>query len=81
MYYFTIFMIIAAGAALVIKSEWVYTFIGPIEWAESHLGTEGGTRLLIKLIGIAMILGAFLWVIGALQAIIMAIFKPLFGVL
>ena len=81
MYFFTIFIIIAFGALVVIKSEWIYSFTGPIDWAEAHLGTEGGTRLFIKLIGVLIILGTFMWVTGALQAILLGIFKPLLGVL
>ncbi len=74
MYFLIIIAIIAVGAVLVIKSEAIYRFIGPIEWAEAHLGTEGGTRLFVKLIGLLIIIGALLWVTGGLQAILRAIF-------
>ncbi|MBI2984081.1 MAG: hypothetical protein HYY50_00410 [Candidatus Kerfeldbacteria bacterium] len=76
MTFFIILGVIGLGALLVIKTQWFYNFTGPIDWAEQHLGTEGGTRLFIKLIGIAIILGAFLWVTGGLQAILNGIFKP-----
>ena len=76
MYFVTIILIIAVGAGIVIKSDWIYSFTGPIDWAEAHLGTEGGTRLFIKLIGVLIILGTFLWITGGLQAIILGIFKP-----
>ena len=79
MYLVTIIAIIAIGAALVIKTEWIYSFTGPIDWAEEHLGSEGGTRIFIKLLGVAIILGAFLWVTGFLQHIVLAIFRPLTG--
>lgn len=72
---------IVAGGILVIKSESIFRFIGQIDWAEEHLSSEGGTRLLIKLVGILFILGAFLWVTGGLQAILRTIFKPLVGTL
>ena len=81
MYILLIIAILAVGALLVIKSEWVYSFMGPIDWAEEHLGTEGGTRIFIKLIGIIIILGTFLWVTGGLQAILRGIFRPLNGTL
>ena len=77
MEFLILFIIIAIGAILVIKTEWFYSFIGPIEWAETHIGTEGGTRMFIKLIGILLIGGSFLWITGGLQAILMGIFRPL----
>jgi hypothetical protein len=78
--HFVIYLVlILVGATMVIKSEWIYSFIGPIDWAEEHLGTEGGTRILIKLLGVALILGTFLWITGFLQGIVLAIFRPLTG--
>jgi len=79
MYFVIIIAIIAIGATLVIKTEWIYGFMGPIDWAEEHLGTEGGTRIFIKLLGIAIILGTFLWITGFMQNIVLAIFRPLTG--
>ena len=77
MYLVIIIAIIALGATLVIKTEWIYSFTGPFDWAEDHLGTEGGTRIFIKLIGVAIILGAFLWITGFLPHFILRIFQPL----
>ena len=67
-------LVIGVGSLLVIKTQWIYDFTGPIEWADQHLGTEGGTRLFIKLIGIVIILGAFLAVTGILGGWITGIF-------
>ena len=67
-------LVIGFGSLLVIKTQWIYDFTGPIEWADQHLGTEGGTRLFIKLIGIVIILGAFLAVTGILGGWITGIF-------
>ena len=79
-YFLTIAGIIIAGAVVVVKAEAIYRFMGPVDWAETHLSTEGGTRLLIKLVGLAFILGTFLWITGALQAMLLAIFSPIAGV-
>jgi len=70
---------IAIGCLLVIKTQWIYDFTGPIDWAEQHLGTEGGTRILIKILGVLLILGAFLGVTGILGAMVKGFFGPLFG--
>ena len=59
-------LVIGVGSLLVLRTQWIYDFTGPIDWAEQHLGTEGGTRLFIKLIGVLIILGAFLGVTGIL---------------
>ncbi len=59
-------LVIAVGSFMVVKTQWIYDFTGPIDWAEQHLGAEGGTRLFIKLLGTLLILGAFLGVTGIL---------------
>lgn len=66
--------VIAVGCLMIIKTNWFYDFTGPVDWAERHLGSEGGTRMLIKLIGVLMIAGTFLAITGILQNIILAIF-------
>lgn len=70
---------IAVGALIVIYSEKIFKAFGSIPWADKHLGTEGGSRLFYKLIGIAIILVAFLYMSGTLQDIGNAIFGRLFG--
>ncbi len=79
MKYFLGLLAIALGIVLVIKTEWFVSNFGSIGWAERYLGTEGGTRLAYKLIGIAMIILALLGVTGALGGIIIGIFGGLFG--
>jgi len=48
-------LIIAVGAFLVIKTEWFMTNFGRIAWFEDKLGSEGGSRLGYKLLGIIII--------------------------
>jgi len=45
-------LITAAGALLVVQSEWFLNNFGRIAWFEDKLGSEGGSRLGYKLIGL-----------------------------
>ncbi len=67
------------GSVFVIKSESFLQMTGRIPWAEAHLGMEGGTRLLYKLIGIIIILLSFLYMTGLGTSILKSILAPLFG--
>ena len=58
---------------MVIKTRWIYDFTGPIDWAEQH----GGTHNFIKLLGVVVILGAFLGLTGILGGWLKAIFGGL----
>jgi len=49
------FIIIAAGAMIVIKSEQVLNAFGRIAFFEKYLGTEGGSRLGYKLTGMLVV--------------------------
>lgn len=55
MYIFTGLIIIAGGVFLVLKTEWFINNFGRIAWFEAKLGTEGGSRLGYKLVGIFLI--------------------------
>lgn len=48
-------IVTAAGAGMVIKTEWLVNNFGRIAWFEEKLGAEGGTRLGYKLIGLIAI--------------------------
>lgn len=71
---------IVVGAILVIKTEWFVQNFGTSSWAEAHLGSSGGTRLLYKLIGIAMIVLSLMGMTGLLGEVILGIFGRLFGI-
>ena len=49
------FIILAVGAFIVIKSEAMLNSFGRIEFFERKLGTEGGSRLGYKLVGLLAI--------------------------
>ena len=71
---------VALGALMVIKTEWIIQNFGTSAWAEAKLGTSGGTRLLYKFIGIAIIFVAMLGMTGLLGGVILGIFGRLFGI-
>ena len=79
MSYIISLLVIALGALITIKSEKIYNALGPVAWAEEHLGTEGGSRLFYKLVGMTLIFLAFFYMSGILQSIGLAIFGRLFG--
>ena len=70
---------VVVGALIVMKSEKLYNALGPVPWAEQHLGSEGGSRLFYKLVGLGIIFIAFFYMSGILQSIGLAIFGRLFG--
>ena len=55
------FIVLAVGALIVVKSEAMLNAFGRIEFFERQLGTEGGSRLGYKLIGLlAIFIGALI---------------------
>ena len=80
MSYFVGILVIGVGCLMVLKTGWVLEMTGRIAWAEEHLGTEGGTRMFIKLLGVLLIIGTFLTLTGATGAILGKIFSAsMFG--
>ncbi|MDP2684703.1 MAG: hypothetical protein Q8P20_06720 [bacterium] len=67
-------ILIGLGFLIVWKSDWIMNNFGRIPWAEEHLGMDGGTRLLWKLIGLLVIIGSFLYMTGALGSLVRLIF-------
>ena len=49
-------LLAAGGAFLVIKTEWFVNNFGRIAWFEEKLGSEGGSRLGYKLVGILLVI-------------------------
>lgn len=70
---------IVVGSIMVVKSEWFLSFFGRIDWAEIHLGGEGGTRVFYKLLGLLTIIVSLLIMTGMIEGLLFAIFGPLFG--
>ncbi len=70
---------IIVGCLLVIKTEWFVRNFGYIGEAEGSFRSFGGTRTVIKLIGIAAIVIAFLVITGMIQSVLYWIFGPVIG--
>lgn len=71
-----IFGIIAIliGFIIIWQSEWMLQNFGRIDWAEIHLGADGGTRLFYKLLGLIIIIIAFLYMSGFIEGLLISIF-------
>ena len=72
-------IITALGTLTVIKTEAIVSQTGLSSWAERHLGSEGGTRLLYKLIGIIAIVIGMLVITGYYGNLLQWAFGPLFN--
>jgi hypothetical protein len=56
---------IALGQRCRFRSRpYTYGYFGSIAWAEEHLGSSGGSRLMYKLVGIVFIFIGFLLITG-----------------
>ena len=67
----------AAGAVLVIKTEWIMNNFGRIAWFEEHLGSDGGSRLGYKLIGIIILIIGIIVMTGSGDAFMRWVLSPL----
>lgn len=63
-------IVVVAGAAITIKAGWIYQNIGGIPSAEKYLGTEGGSRLAYKLIGILASIVGFLIMTNLIEGVL-----------
>ena len=70
-------IVVAVGALVTIKAEWFYRNFGPIPSAEKFLGTEGGSRLAYKLIGILAAFIGFLIMTGLIESVLTSLAKLL----
>ena len=79
MKYFLGIGVMVVGFFMIAKTDWFMQNFGRNNWAEEHLGTEGGSRLMYKLLGILFIVGSFLGMTGMLGEIFISIFGRAFG--
>jgi len=77
MYIFTGLLMTAAGAMLVIKTEWFLNNFGRIAWFEDKLGSEGGSRLGYKLIGIILLIIGIITMTGSGNSFMTWVLSPL----
>ena len=71
------FILIALGTLIVIKTEFLLENFGRISWFEEKLGSEGGSRLGYKLIGIIIIFFGLLLVTGLFNGFMETSLSPL----
>ena len=71
--------IAGVGTWIVLKTEWLMANFGANRWAEQHLGTEGGSRIFYKLIGVALIIIGFAITTDIMQPLLLGFLSPLFG--
>ncbi|HLD31284.1 MAG TPA: hypothetical protein VJB37_00065 [Patescibacteria group bacterium] len=71
-------LVIFLGVMMVVKTEWFIQNFGTSAWAEQHLGTSGGTRLMYKLLGLVFIFFAMLVVTGMMEGFLMSTIGRLF---
>lgn len=72
-------LITIAGALITIKADVVYRAVGPIPTAEKFLGTEGGSRLAYKLIGIILAILGFMIMTNLISGVLEWLVQSLFG--
>lgn len=70
-------LLIAVGAILVIKTEWFLNNFGRITWFEMKLGTEGGSRLGYKLVGIISLVIGIIVLTGSGNSFMLWLLAPL----
>ncbi|PIR13114.1 hypothetical protein COV49_03240 [Candidatus Falkowbacteria bacterium CG11_big_fil_rev_8_21_14_0_20_39_10] len=70
-------ILIIVGALIVIKSEWLLDNFGRIGFFEQHLGTEGGSRLGYKLVGILTIFIGILIMTGMIGGFLTWLLSPI----
>jgi len=69
---------IVVGFLITWKSDWLVSNFGTISWAEQHISTSGGSRLLWKLIGILTIFIGMLVTTNLLQGVIVSMVSSIF---
>lgn len=69
-------ILIAVGFVIIWKADWLMENMGRIDWAEQHLGSDGGTRAFYKLLGVAIILLSFLLMSGGLGSGLRKVLNP-----
>ena len=70
--------LIFIGCIFVIKTEWFLQNFGKIDWAEQHLGLDGGSRLFYKLLGIIIIFAGMMMATGMLGGALVGTVGKLF---
>lgn len=78
MRYFVGTLLLLAGTVMIFKTEWFLNNFGSISWAEEHLGTNGGSRLMYKLIGLVLIFFGMLFITNMIEGFLMGTIGKIF---
>ncbi len=70
--------IVFIGSLFVIKTEWFLQNFGKVQWAEEHLGLDGGTRLFYKLLGVIVCMVGIMMATGMLGGALISTVGRLF---
>lgn len=65
------------GALITVYSEYIFNTFGRIEFFDKYLGTEGGSRLGYKLLGVFVFFIGTLIMTNMIQGFIMWILSPI----
>jgi len=71
-------IVVVIGSLITIKAEWFYQNFGAIPSADKYLGTEGGSRLAYRLIGILAVIIGFMIMTNLLGNVLVGLFGSLF---
>jgi hypothetical protein len=64
------------GFFIVWKTEGFMSWTGRIDFAERWFGTEGGTRIVLKAIGLLIIIVAWMYMLNLGESILRFLFLP-----
>ncbi|KKR35391.1 MAG: hypothetical protein UT67_C0002G0015 [Candidatus Magasanikbacteria bacterium GW2011_GWA2_40_10] len=78
MRYFIGILLVVVGLFLILKTEWFIQNFGTNAWAEEHLGYNGGTRLMYKVIGLIFIFFGFLAITNMINGFLMGTVVKIF---
>lgn len=70
-------IILGGGVFMVLKTEWLVENFGRLTWFEEKLGSEGGTRLGYKLIGMVVIFIGIIVMTGSSSDFMSWLLSPL----
>lgn len=70
-------IIMTAGTMMIIKTEWLLQNFGRIAWFEDKFGTEGGSRLGYKLVGVIIIILGVIELSGGMGGFLSWVLSPL----
>ncbi|MFA4942947.1 MAG: hypothetical protein WC564_04900 [Patescibacteria group bacterium] len=77
MNFFLGLIIIVVGTLIIIKTEWILENFGRVAWFEKNLGSEGGSRLGYKLLGLLAIFIGLLMITGLIGGFMNWLVSPL----